>query len=305
MDRFDQAVVFAAVIDAGSLAGAARKLGRSPAAVTRHVAALESRLGVRLLHRTTRALRLTEAGERFAASARQVLADLEQAEREAAGERGASQGLLTVTASVVFGRRHVRPALDDFLGRHPAVQARLLLLDRVVSLIDEGIDVGVRIGPLPDSSLVAVKVGAVRRVLCASPGYLAAHPPPATPADLKRHACIAFADGPGAPWTFAVSGRPVHLDPTPRLTVNSAEAAIASAGEGRGITRVLSYQVQDEVAAGELQLVLEAFEPEPLPVRIVQPGGRLLPARTRAFVDHLAPRLREVLKATLTSPRRG
>lgn len=305
MDRFTEMAVFVAVTEAGSFAGAARRLRRSPAAVTRLIGALEARLGIGLLQRTTRSLRLTEAGERFAAAARQVLGALDEAERAAAGEGGAPQGLLTVTAPLVFGRRHVRPALDDFLDENPSVRARLVLLDRIVSLIDEGIDIGVRIGPLPDSSLVALKVGEVRRVVCASPAYLASHALPATPADLRDHARIGFSDDPGAPWAFVVDGRPFAVASEPRLSVNSAEAAIASAAEGRGITRVLSYQVQDAVARGDLALVLEAFEPEPLPVHVVQPAGRLPAAKTRRFIDHLAPRLRRVLKGGLARPSVG
>jgi DNA-binding transcriptional LysR family regulator len=293
MDRLDAMAAFVAAVDEGSLAAAARRLGRSPAAVTRAVALLERRTGTRLLHRTTRVMRLTEAGERYVATCRRILADLAEAELLAAGERQAPRGLLTVTAPALFGFLHVRPLVDAFLEAYPEVQVRLLLLDRIVNLIEEGMDLAVRIGPLPDSSLIAVTVGALRRVVCASPDYLARKGTPRAPADLAAHDCIAFTqESPGeTAWRFTTGSVRVR----PRLVTNSAEAAVASASEGHGITRVLSYQVERELAAGRLVLLLPEFEPPPPPVHLVYPEARLSVAKARAFVDLVVPRLRAQL----------
>jgi DNA-binding transcriptional LysR family regulator len=199
MDRLDAMRVFVAALDEGSLAGAGRRLGRSPAAVTRAVAFLEGHVGVQLLYRTTRALRLTEAGERYASTCQRVLTDLEEADISAAGERAAPRGLLTITAPVMFGTHILRPIVTAFLRREPAVRIRYLLLDRLVNLIDEGVDLALRIAPLPDSSLVALRIGEVRQMLCASPEYLARKPPIVAPADLAGHDCIAITQmGPNA-----------------------------------------------------------------------------------------------------------
>ncbi len=199
---------FVAAAEEGRLAGAARRLGRSPATITRLVAGLEKRVGTPLLHRTTRVVRLTEAGERYLATCRRVLAELQAADLAAAGERSAPRGLLTVTAPALFGRLYVRPLVDAFLDAHPAVQVHLLLLDRVVDLIEEGVDVAVRIGHLPDSSLMATRVGQLRRVVCAAPAYLRQHPQPRTPADLKQHQVIGFSSAREAvTWTFAAGAR--------------------------------------------------------------------------------------------------
>ena len=299
MDRIEAMDAFVSAVDEGSLAGASRRLGRSPAAVTRAVAALERLVGTRLLYRTTRVVRLTEAGERYIASCRRILVDLQEAELMAAGERTAPRGVLTVTAPLFFGRLYVRRLVDDYLGAYPEVQARLLLLDRTVNLLDEGIDAAVRIGHLPDSSLIAVKTGEVRRVVCASPEYLRRHKLPRQPPDLASHDCIIFsAMTPTDTWTFAASRgsdsvRTVRV--RHRLTVTEAEAAIASAVEGRGVTCVLSYQIERELKRGRLRLILEDFEPEPLPVHVVYPEARLSAAKTRAFVDFVTPRLKKEL----------
>lgn len=298
MDRIDAMTAFVAAVDERSLSGAARRLGRSAAAVTRAVASLERRTGTRLLFRTTRVVRLTEAGERYIASCRAILADLEEAESRASGERSAPRGILTVTAPALFGRLHVRPCVDGFLDAYPAVQVRLLLLDRVVSLVEEGIDVAVRIGHLPDSGLIAVKTGEVRRVVCASPDYLSRRPRIREPADLKAHECIAFSEQtPTDVWTFASgpSGSQKQVRVRPRLSVNRAEAAIASAVEGRGVTCVLSYQVERELRDGRLKLVLERFEPPPMPVHVIYPEARMFAAKARAFVEFAVPRLKSEL----------
>lgn len=296
MDRFEEMRVFAAVVEAGSLAAGGRRLGRSPAAITRALALLEERLGARLLQRTTRSLRLTEAGERYLASCRRILAEVEDAERLAAGEREQPRGTLTLTAPVSFGRLHIRPVVDDFLDRHPSVRVRLWLIDRVVNLMEEGMDAALRIGPLPDSSLIAAPVGSVRRILCASPAYLAGLPPLRAPADLADARCIGFSPMTGQRgWRFppGPAGGPAQTVAVhPPLEVNDAMAAVASAAEGRGIACVLSYQAADEIRAGRLVRVLPDFEPPPLPVHIVYPESRLIAAKLRAFVDFALPRLR-------------
>jgi DNA-binding transcriptional LysR family regulator len=245
MDRIDAMRVFVSALDTGSLAGAGRRLGRSPAAVSRAIAFLENHVGVQLLHRTTRSIRLSEAGERYAAACRRVLTDLEEADMLAAGERAAPRGLLTITAPLISGEDVLRAILDDFLDAYPAVSARLLLLDRPVSLIDEGIDAALRIAHLPDSTLVAVRVGEVRRVVAAAPSYLAQHPRIAEPADLARHRVVSMTHFGIDSWSFppvpgSTTARTVQF--APRLIVNSVRAAIASAAEGHGVTRLFSYQ---------------------------------------------------------------
>ncbi|KGM33156.1 LysR family transcriptional regulator [Inquilinus limosus] len=295
MDRIDAIRVFVSALDTGSLAGAGRRLGRSPAAVSRAIAFLENHVGVQLLHRTTRSIRLSEAGERYAAACRRVLIDLEEADMLAAGERAAPRGLLTLTAPLISGEDVLRPILDAFLDAYPAVSARLLLLDRPVSLIDEGIDAALRIAHLPDSTLVAVRVGEVRRVVAAAPAYLAQHPRIDEPADLARHRIVSMTHFGIDSWSFppapgSTSARTVQF--TPRLIVNSVRAAIASAAEGHGVTRLFSYHVGEEVQAGRLKIVLADAEPAPLPVHIITPEGRLSVPKVRAFVDFALPRLK-------------
>lgn len=295
MDRIDAMRVFVSALDEGSLAAAGRVLGRSPAAVTRAITFLENHVGVQLLHRTTRSIRLSEAGERYAAACRRILTDLEEADMLAAGERGAPRGLLSITAPLVSGSRILRPILDAFLELQPAVKARLLLLDRTVSLVDEGIDVGLRIAHLPDSSLIATRVGEVRKVLCASPAYLDSAAPLESPADLTHQRCIQMNAFGQESWNFPpVRGSSVtrHVMIEPRLVVNTVEAAVESALEGRGITRVLSYQIAEEVAAGRLRILLAEDEPKPLPVHLITPEGRLSVPKVRAFFDFAAPRLK-------------
>lgn len=297
MDRLDAMAAFVTAVDEGSLAAAARRLGYSPAAVTRAIASLEDRLGAQLLHRTTRALRLTSLGETYLTTCRQVLDELQRAERGAAADQDTPRGLLTLTAPVLFGRLRVRPVLDRFLDANPAVQARLVLLDRVVNLIDEGIDVAVRLAHLPDSSQVATQLGEVRRVLCASPAYLERHGVPQTPSELSSHACILSNEAAAEPWSFAheAAGRRRALQMAvihPRLIVNAAAAAIDSVLDGHGITRVMSYQVAADVVAGRLVLLLTAYEPPPIPVHFVMQADRSMTAKLRAFIDFAAPLLR-------------
>lgn len=303
MDRLDAMAVFLAVVDEGSLAAAARRLGHSPAAVTRAIASLENRVGVRLLHRTTRALHLTGFGEAYLGTCRRVLADLAAVEQGAAAEQEVPRGLLTLTAPVLFGQLRVRPVLDQFLDANPAVQARLLLLDRVVNLLDEGIEVAARLAHLPDSGLIATRLGEVRRVLCASPAYLERHGAPASPGDLPMHACIISSETAAEEaWSFAnPDSRRRALQPVavrPRLTVNGSTAAIDSALDGRGIARVMSYQIASHVAAGRLVRLLPRHEPPSIPVHFVLPPQRGTPAKVRAFIDFAAPLLRAELART-------
>lgn len=299
MDQLDSMRTFVAVADAQSFAAAARLLKSSPAAVTRAVAALEAHLGARLLHRTTRSLRLSEAGERYLVDCRRILGELREADALASGAHVEPQGHLLVTAPVLFGRIHIAPLLLDFLQAHPKVQARALFVDRVVHLIDEGVDVALRIAHLPDSSLSALKVGTVRRVVVASPDYLARHGEPLSPDELPRHEAIGVstAGGPFAPWQFARAGDPtrqLHPAPAPRvrLTVNASEVGILAAREGHGLARAMSYQVAEHVASGHLRIVLADFEPMPVPVHLVHPEGRHAAAKVRAFIDFAAARLR-------------
>lgn len=295
MDRLEELRLFLAIADAGSLAGAGRRLGHSAPAVTRALAALEDRLGVRLMERTTRRVRPTEPGRRLAEQARRVLADYEEAMAEAAGEAAAPRGVLRVAAPLVFGRLHVAPVVAAFLDEQPRVAAELRLSDRNADLVDEAIDVALRIGVLADAALVARRLGEVRRVLAASPDYLARHGTPGSPAELAAHATIDFsgAGWASAEWAFCApeSGAVVGVHVAPRFAVNAAEAALEAATAGRGIVRALSYQTASAFAEGRLVRLLPAWEPAPLPVSLVFPSARLLPPRVRAFLDFAAPRL--------------
>lgn len=293
MDRVVAMRVFVAVAEAGSLSGAARRIGQPLSTVSRKISQLEDRLGARLLTRTTRRLALTDVGSRYLAASRRVLADLDEAEQIAVGARAAPQGRLSITAPVVFGRLHVLPLVGDFLRAHAAVDVRLVLFDRVVDLVEEGLDLALRIGSLPDTGMIATRVGAVRRVTVASPAYLRRHGTPETPADLEAHAIVVGAAAPMIQrWQFAVGGRTVVPAIRPRLIVSTAEAAIDAAIAGVGITRVLSYQIVAAVAARRLVRILRDFEAAPVPVSLVYQDGRLLPVTVRAFLDFAVPRLR-------------
>ena len=294
MDRLDALAIFVAVADQGSFVGAARRLGRSPAAVTRAVAALEDRLAIRLLNRTTRAVALTDAGARYLESGRRLLAEFEDLDAGAAGERAAPRGTLAVTAPILFGRMHVLPIALAFLRDHPAVDLRLLLLDRVVSLVDEGIDIGVRLGRLPDSAMRAIPAGSVGRAVYASPDYLARHGLPAVPQDLARHACVAFTDGTGMAdrWSFGRDAAACVVAIRPRLSVNTAEAAVEAAAAGLGVTRVISYQAAALEQAGRLTRILRDHEPPAMPIQLIHPAGRHLPAKVRLFADRAVAALR-------------
>jgi DNA-binding transcriptional LysR family regulator len=293
MDRLHAMTTFVAVVDNGGFARAASKLNLSPAVVTRAVAELEERLGLRLLTRTTRVVRVTDAGARFAEDCRRILADIEEAETAATGTHAAPRGTLTLTAPVLFGQLFVTPILVSYLEQFPEVDASCLFLDRVVNVVEEGIDVAVRIGELPDSSLQATRVGRVRRVLVAAPTYLAAHGTPQRPEDLARHSTILAAGvTPVSEWRFNDAGSSLMQRLQPRLRTTSNDSAIAAALAGLGITRLLSYQVAEQVRSGALQFVLQDFETAPLPVHVVHHEGRRATHKVRAFVDLAVERLR-------------
>jgi DNA-binding transcriptional LysR family regulator len=293
MDRFREMSVFAAVAEEESFAAAARRLAMSPPAVTRMVSALEERIGARLLNRTTRSVRLTEAGARFLEDSRRILADLEEAESAAVGAHAEPRGRLNITSSLLFGRYYVQPAALAFMDRHEDVRVNALYTNRVVNLIDEGMDVGVRIGPLPDSSLQAILVGRIRRVICGAPRYFRAHPVPRRPRELAEHRIIlATGMAPRPEWRFQENGAEFALAVSPHMTVNTNEAAIDAAAAGWGVTQVLSYQIRPEYVSGELETILEDYELEPWPIHVVHPEGRRASAKVRAFVDFLVDRLR-------------
>lgn len=304
MDRLEATRVFVAVADAGSLSAAARRLELPLPTVSRKLAALEAHLGAQLLTRTTRRLALTEAGRRYLDAGRRILADMDAAERTVGGMIETPRGRLGVTAPYVFGRLHVLPVVNAFLAAWPEVDVRLLLVDRVVDLVDEGLDLSVRIGPLPDSGLVAARIGTIGRYVCAAPDYLDRYGTPQVPGDLADHPCIAFSIASAVDsWPFPIGGRTVAVPIRTRLIVSTAEAATEAAEAGLGITRVLSYQAAPGVAAGRLRRILVPFEPSPAPVSLVHPEGRLMPAKVRAFLDFAAPRLRRALAPPLLSGR--
>lgn len=284
---------FVEIVDRGSLTAAGEALDRSLPTMVRTLATLEQSLGAVLLRRTTRRMSLTEEGRTYLERCRRILADIEEADALVGSGRGEPRGELRVTAPVQFGRMHVVPAMSDFVRRFDGVRLDLLLLDRVVDLVHEGIDVAVRIGPLADSSMVAVAVGDVRRVVCASPELLRAIGDPERPEVLSAQPCVRFSGvGSALSWHFQDEGRPLAVPIEGRLTTNHASAAIEACVAGLGFGMFLSYQVEPEVRAGRLTRVLRDFEPEPMPVSLVYPGARLMSARLRAFLDWMKPRLR-------------
>ena len=298
MNRLEAMSTLLAAVDAGSLSAASRKLGVPLATVSRRISDLEAHLQTKLLVRTSRRRNLTDAGKSYVAACRDILASLNEAERAAAGEYAAPIGEIVVTAPIVFGRMHMLPVAVEFLKGHPDIGVRLMLSDRVTNFNEDRVDVALRIGNLPDSSLIAIRLGSVRRVACASPDYLGAHAPtPLRPADLGSHACITF-EGLTSPqvWKFGAGKLEAAVAIRSRLVVNTAEAAIDAAVAGLGITRVLSYQISNDVLAGKLEVILDEFEPEPWPVNLVYPDRGLLPLKTRSFLDFATPRLRNALK---------
>jgi DNA-binding transcriptional LysR family regulator len=293
MDRLDAMTVFRAAVDTGSLSAAGRKLGMPLATVSRKLADLETHLKARLLNRSTRKLTLTDAGEAYLVACKRILDDVEEAERGAAGEFSAPKGELVITAPILFGRLHVLPVAIDFLRAYPEVDVRLAFGDRVLDLLDEHVDLALRIGELPDSTLVATRLGTTRRVVCASPDYLATHGEPRTPTDLARHPCISFEALSSADvWRFRVDGSEQNAQVHSRLVVNSADAAIEAAIASLGLTRVLCYQVEHARRAGKLRIVLGAYESAPAPVSLVYQRQGRLPLKVRAFLDFATPRLK-------------
>jgi len=289
MDRFATLSAFVKVAEMRGFAPAARRLGLSPSAVTRLVAALEAHLDVRLLQRTTRSVTLTDEGERYLLQARRILAELEEADASMQAARAAPAGRLVVSAPLAFGRFHVGPLFSAYLSRFPAVQGELLLGDRMINLVDESVDIAVRIGHLGDSSLKSRRVGETRRVLVASPDYLARHGEPATPADIAGHRCIHFSGFNSAQeWVFEQEGARLRVGFVPSFATNGAESAVQHAIDGGGLTLVLAYQAAAAVRSGTLRILLPGFEREPSPIQLVYPTSRLLSAKVRAFIDMAA-----------------
>jgi len=292
MDKLRAMATFVRIVESGSLTAAASALEVSGPSVVRLLASLERSLDVRLLNRTTRRLALTEEGRDYFDRCKRILAEVEEAEAAAGNRRGTARGELRVTAPATFGRMHVAPLVAEFVARHTGVSVDLLFVDRVVNLLEEGLDAGVRIADLADSSLVAIPVGEVRRVVCASPKYLARAGTPKTPQELRTHPCIRFG-GLGATheWTFAAAGRKLTVPVNGPLAGNQADALVEACAGGLGVGMFLSYQVAPLVAAGRLKLLLADYCPLPIPVSVVYPHAKLLPVRTRLFVDWLRERL--------------
>lgn len=293
MDRLESMSILVNVVEAGSLSGAARRLKMPLATLSRKISELEGHLKTRLLNRSTRLLTLTDAGEGYIAAAKRILEEVEAAEREASGEYNAPKGELVLTAPVVFGRTHLTPVVIDFLKAYPEINVRLALHERVVNLQEEHVDLAIRLGRLPDSSLVAVRLGEVRRIICASPDYLAARGTPLHPADLAAHDCVIFDPfGQAQGWDLPVGNSMQHFPLHFRFAVTTAQAAIDAAIGGIGIAQLFCYHIGQARAAGLLVPVLQDFAPPPVPIQLVYPAGRTLPLKLRAFLDFATPRLR-------------
>ncbi|MHB9837140.1 LysR family transcriptional regulator [Paraburkholderia terrae] len=286
MDRLQAMTTFVTVVETEGFASAARKLKISPSVISRLINELEAHLGVRLLNRTTRIVRMTDAGEKFIEDCRSILAKVEAAELAAVSAHSTPRGQLTVTAPVVFGRTHVTPIVQEYLTRYPAVTVSCWFLDRTVNLVDEGVDVAIRIGELPNSSLQAVAIGKVRSVLCASPAYLEAHGEPQRPSDLMSHVAIQSTPSTSSPeWRFRVDGKPVVVPIQPRLITTTNDSAMTAAMSGLGIVCLLSCQISSELAEGRLRIVLPEYELATLPVHVLHREGRRANRKVRAFLD--------------------
>jgi DNA-binding transcriptional LysR family regulator len=292
MDKLRAMAAFVQIVEKGSLTAAAEALGTSPPSAVRALAALERALGARLLNRTTRRIALTDEGRAYYDRARRILADVADAEAAASTKQAVPQGRLAIGAPVMFGRLHAAPLVAEFVDRHPEIKVELLLMDRVVNLVEEGLDATLRIGALADSSLVALEVGRTRRVVCASPACLKRHGVPRVPADLARRPCIRVTGLASGEWEFKVGGKPVRVRVDGPITTNQVDAGIDACVQGLGYGMFLCYQVIAHQRAGRLRYVLEAYEPEPAPVSLVYPQARLVSARLRAFIDWIVPRLR-------------
>lgn len=304
MDRLEAMLVLVAVVEAGSLSAASRRLGMPLATVSRKVLEMERHLKTRLLNRTSRRMTLTETGQSYVAACKRIIDQLEEAEREARGEYRTAKGHLTLTAPVVFGRQHALRVVIDFLHNYPEIDLRFVLSDHLLNFLKDRVDLAIRIGFLADSNLIATRIGSTRHVVCASPGYFAARGRPQRPDELGGHDCITF-ENLASPrgWTFR-SGKGEHLVPIhSRLSVTTAEAAIDAAVAGVGITRVLSYMIEDACAAGQLEVALDTFEPAPWPIHLVHAGQRPVPLKLRAFLDFAVPRLKARLKPAARSRR--
>ena len=298
MDRLEAMTLLVAVAEAGSISAASRKLRAPVATVSRKISELEKHLNARLLMRSTRNVTLTEAGQSFVAASRRILADLDGAERDAASATKTLRGELVVSAPIALGRIYLLPVVTDFLKDHPNIDVRMMLADRRLNMIEDRIDVGLRVGDLNDFSLVAKKVGAVRRVVCASPSYLARRGTPKTPEDLKDHDCITFENTLSAQsWTFKIGKTEKSFPIHSRLVVSTAEAATDAAVSGLGLTRMLDYQIDRHRRAGSLKLVLETFRSRPKPVHLIYEAGRHLPLKIRTFLDFAAPRLKKAMQS--------
>ena len=298
MDRIDAMTTLIAAVDGGSLSAASRNLGMPLATVSRKVSELEAHLRTKLVIRTSRKLMLTEPGRAYVAASRRILEEIDETERAASGEYGAPQGHLTITAPIMFGRLHVEPVVLAFLQAYPDIQARLILADHVVNLVDDHIEVAIRIGRLPDSAMVATQVGTMRMVTCISPALLGSHGMPAVPGDLQRFPCVAVeAPMPSSGWRFRDpgSGAPRDVAISARLAVSTPEAAAAAAVRGVGAARLLHYQAADALRQGALHVVLAEYELEPAPVHLLHAARGQMPLKMRRFLDFAAPRLRLVL----------
>jgi DNA-binding transcriptional LysR family regulator len=300
MDRLEAMSILVASAEAGSFSAAGRQLGVPLPTISRKIAELEAHLNTRLLVRTTRKLSLTEAGLAYIAACKRILEQVDEAESQAAGEYTVPRGTLTMTAPIVLGRLHVVPVVNEFLANFAQINVYLTLSDHTISLVDEHIDLAVRVGALPDSTLIATKVGEIRRVVCGSPAYFAAHGTPKTPGDLKEHMCVTFtALASGMTWIFNPRGSKTSKGVRPycRLKINTAESAIDAAIAGLGVTNVLSYQIAQPVAEGKLKVILQDYEPDPIPVHLVHAGHAILPLKLRRFTEFAASRLRKSLAA--------
>lgn len=298
MDRFEAMTLLVAVAEAGSISAASRKLRAPLATISRKVSELEKHLNARLLMRSPRNVVLTEAGRSFVAASRRILADLDDAERDAASATKTLKGELVLSAPIALGRFYLLPVVTDFLKEHPNVDVRMMLVDRRLNMIEDHIDIGLRVGELNDFSLVAKKVGAVRRVVCASPSYLARRGTPKSPDDLKDHDCITFENTLSSQsWAFKIGKTEKSFAIHSRLIVSTAEAATDAAVLGLGLTRMLDYQIDQQRRAGSLKLVLESFRSPPTPVHLIYEAQRHLPLKIRTFLDFAAPRLKRALRS--------
>lgn len=294
MDQFAALATFVRVVDAGSLSGAARSLPSSLTAVSRQVSALEQHFGTKLLHRTTRRLALTDDGRILYDRAKTILGEFKQVEATLSTGHHEPSGRLRIAAPTLIGRLLIAPMLAEFLRRYPAVSVDLQLVDRPVDMLEEDVHLALRIGHLPDSDLVARKLGDIQMIVCASPSYLEQRGVPQTPAELSGHDCLAFSEMPGAAeWRFLEQSKPRWKVPiSPRLWANSLDALVVAAKQGAGLVRVPSWQVKDEISAGHLRRLLQDYEPPPAPIHLLSQSSRLASPKTRAFADYLTAQWR-------------